>query len=226
MSPPSRIPPRGAPTRERTSNNDAFVRAWRAPRGAFGNWVKEVYGEFLATNLDLGSAARLIGTSPAELAAVLNLALMDSISLGKFDGLVPPKATWFDLPNIPPESIDVAIATLKARKRDESARGVVLRLVKELHPPTPSTKVAALPGDVLMAMSSRAKKFGALSPKSRRALFSMGLQRKNGVKPLSPAQIGYLENILADLITANVLVDNPKDPEVEMCRVVLRALEE
>ena len=88
--------------------------AWDAPRDRFADWVRGVSEAFEHTDMTLEAASTAASVGPAQLDAVLHLALMDDDDLDVLSDEVPPKSTWFLLAGATSEGVRAALRAMKS----------------------------------------------------------------------------------------------------------------
>jgi hypothetical protein len=199
-----------------------FTEAWGATELPFAEWVIGVSDAFEETDLTLEAASKLAMVNPAELEAVLHLAMMDAEDLELLGEDVPPKSTWFLLAAATPDGVRVALEALKTAD-GRPAFEVVEEALRSVQGPSEEDRVAALPGEVFKHLASKAKQYDALTPRARKALADFGTRIKGG-RPLTPRQLAWAVDLLEQLADARVVVRGSPDGDVPICDQVLDAI--
>jgi hypothetical protein len=199
-----------------------LIESW-STRGRFDDWVVDVSEAYIASRLRLEGAAKLLDTTPAELQAVLNLATLDEEELRLIGENPPPKTTWLTFALASREGIEAAIAALGAMPVGASPFHTVRDAIHGVEGPTVLERVAALTGPDILHMWSKAKQYGLLSPKSQKALESMGKQKRTG-RPLTPRQTAYLYDLLRQLADGGAVRRDSPDGDQDVCDAVLDAI--
>jgi hypothetical protein len=196
--------------------------AWATMSDGFAEWAVGVEEAFARSDMTLEAASTLLGVNPAELEAVLHLAMMDEADLRLVGEDVPPKSTWFLLAGATSDGVRAALAALK----DSAGRpgfDVVESTLRQVQGPNEEDRVAALPGDVFKHLASKAKQYQALTPRARKALMDFGTRIKGG-RPLTPKQLAWAVDLLEQLADARVVVRNSPDDDVAICDQILDAI--
>jgi hypothetical protein len=199
-----------------------LVEAWAAKNRPFADWVMGVTNAFEKTDMTLEAASRLVDVNPAELEAVLHLAMMDEDDLSLVGEEVPPKSTWFLLAGATSDGVREALRALKGSDRRPSFE-VVEDALRQVQGPSEEDLVAALPAEVFKHLASKAKQYNALSPRARKALADFGSRIKGG-RPLTPRQLAWAVDLLEQLADARVVARNSPDGDVSVCDQVLDAI--
>ncbi len=200
-----------------------LVDAWRTDRDPFDQWVRHVSRSFFASRLRLEAAARWLRTTPAELAAVLQLATMDDAALALLDPEIPPKTTWFAFADADVRGVRAGLEALRASSSATSLYRLVDEAVRATSGPRAADRVAKLSGNIIFHMGKKAEQYRALRDKDWKALKSMGMQKKNG-RPLTPLQVAYAHSLLEQLAAATVVRRESPDGDQAACDAVLDAL--
>jgi hypothetical protein len=206
---------------ERPTPEEQLRSVWATSELAFGIWIREVADGYATCGLNLEAAASLVGATPAELEAVLQLSLLEDDELGLFES-VPPKTTWFLFAGASPAGIRAGLDALKSRGT-VSAFDVVADAIREAQGPTEQERVAALSWQVFAHAAKKAEQYNQLTDRHRRALKGFG-SRKRGGRPLTGAQVAYATGLLAELADAGVISRKSMDGDQELCDQVLDAL--
>jgi hypothetical protein len=199
------------------------VEAWNSDRAPFHQWVRNVSKSFFGSHLRLEGAARWVKTTPAEMAAVLQLATMDDDALELLSVKVPPKTTWFAFADTGLEGVRAGLEVLQKIPKGVSSYKLVADAITRVAGPGPSDRIAKLPGGVLVQMGNKAEQYGALGKKGFSALKSMGIQKKNG-RTLTPRQVAFVHSLLEQLVDAGIVRRNSQDGDQSACDAVLDAL--
>jgi len=200
-----------------------LVEAWDVPRNPFDYWVRRVSKSFFASRLRLEAAARWLKTSPAELAAVLQLATMEDGALAMLDSDVPPKTTWFAFADADSRGVQAGLEALRRKPPGTSSYQAVDEAVRGTTGPRASDRVAKLSGNIIFHMGKKAEQYRSLRDKDWKALKSMGMQKKNG-RSLTPLQVAYAHSLLEQLADAKVVRRDSPDGDQAACDAVLDAL--
>jgi hypothetical protein len=200
-----------------------LVESWAADRVPFDAWVRRVSRAFFASRLRLEGAAKLLGTTPAELQAVLSLATLEDDDLALFTGPPPPRTTWLTFAHSTTDGIEAGLEALRTLPAGESPFHAVEDAVRAVEGPGVLQRVAELSGTTFVHMGEKAKQYNQLGTKGPGALQSMGRQKRTG-KPLTPRQVAYAYNLLEELADRGaVRRDSPDDDQAD-CDAVLDAL--
>lgn len=199
-----------------------FMDAWEAHTLPFAEWVIGVSDAFERTDLTLEAASRLVEANPAELEAVLHLAMMDEDDLSLIGERVPPKSTWFLLAGATSDGVRAALRALGA-VGGRSSFEVVDEALRQVEGPSEEDLVAALPAEVFKHVASKAKQYNVLTPRARKALVDFGTRIKGG-RPLTPKQLAWAVDLLEQLADARVVVRDSRDNDVLICNQVLDAI--
>lgn len=210
-----------SPSTEHSTPEESLRSVWRADDLGFGTWVRQVANRYAVCGLNLEAAASLVGATPAELEAVLQLALLDDDELDVFHS-VPPKTTWFQFAGASPAGIRAGLEALENRG-DASAFDVVETAIHQAQGPTEQERVAALSWQVFAHAAKKADQYNQLNDKHRKALKGFG-SRKKGGRPLTGAQAAYATGLLTQLADAGVISRNSMDGDQELCDQTLEAL--
>ena len=204
----------------------AFVTAWRTwgePDVTFDSWVRRVSQTFMDCRIRGEAAARLVGTTIAELEAVLHLATMEDEDLQRIAERVPPKTTWFTLAGVSGEAVTAALDALAELSTGESPSAAVRAAVEEADPSTHS-KVASLSGGVFGHMAKKAKQYDLLTARGRSMLAS-AKTRKNSGNQLTLKQVAYVQDLLNQLVDGGAVKRKSPDGDQVLCDMVLDALD-
>jgi hypothetical protein len=205
-----------------TGSDSKFIEAWGKKERPFAEWVVGVSDAFEETDMSLETASKLVEVNPAELEAVLHLAMMDWDDLELLSPDVPPKSTWFLLASATSEGVRAAVEALTAADT-RPAFEIVEETLRRVQGPREEDLVAALPADVFKHLASKAKQYDALTPRARKALADFGVRVKGG-RPLTPKQLAWAVDLLEQLADARVVVRNSPDGDVPICDQVLDAI--
>jgi hypothetical protein len=202
---------------------EGLITAWANREDRFDDWVREVSRAYFSSRLRLEGASKLLGTTPAELQAVLMLATLDDADLAKLASAPPPKTTWLSLAGAKTLGIEAALEALQHLPSGESPFHAVEDAITRVEGPTALYRVGQLPGATLARMASKAKQYGLLRPQDRQALVSFGIMKQTG-KPLSPRQMAYAFNLLTKLLDGGAIKRDSPDADQADCDAVLDAL--
>ncbi len=199
--------------------------AWQARKTtSFHDWVRAVASQFELSGLSLEAAAQDVSTNPAELEAVLRLALLDDEELEAIGSSPPPPTTWFLLASMDAAGIREALTALQGRRPGQSPSSVLRRFDPDEALGARVEKVSMLEADVFYALAAKAKRYGLLNDNGRKALFDFGRRRKSG-KPLSEKQANWADGMITDLISGGAIQRNSPDDDREMCDSLLDLFE-
>jgi hypothetical protein len=204
---------------------EPLLDAWndRSSAHGFDRWVLRVADAFHESEPTLEAASRLLSVSPAEIEAVLHLAVMNEADLALLKDHVPPKTTWYLFASATTVGIEAAQRALLRNEANRPSVDVVREAIREIEGASESEKVSALPADVFRHMSKKAKQYGQLTDKQQKALASFGSWKKGG-KPLTPRQAAWAQSLLATLVNGGVIRRQSPDDDQELCDLVLDAL--
>ena len=200
----------------------SFREAWSS-RVPFDTWVRNVGDSFADAELSLEAAASAAGVNPAELEAVLHLALMDAEDLALLATKVPPKTTWFLFASASHAGVQAGLEALRRDNKPTSAFGTVRRAMYEVEGPDEAERVAALPAEVFAHLAKKAKQYNRLRDNDRKALGDFARRKRSG-QPLTIRQVAYATGLLTDLVEAGVVSPTSPDGDQDICNLVLAAL--
>ena len=187
----------------------------------FNLWIRAVADANEESGLTLEAAARIVGTNPAEMEAVLQLALLGDEELDALGAEAPPRTTWFMLASLgSAEKIREALELLKTRKAGQPPSSMLIKFDPSHDEHSRTEKIATLNSDIFKALSAKAKRYSLLNDKSRSAMFSFGVYRGKG-KVLSDKQAAYAEDLITQLIKGGAICRNSADGDSEMCDILL-----
>lgn len=201
---------------------EALIDAWNSVDRGFTDRVRLVSQSFFESRLRPEAAAKLLETTVAELEAVLHLAAMDDDDLGLLDSFAPPKTTWFSLSSVSGDVIRRALDAVRQLPEGESPAMAVQAAI-EAAKPSVQTRVAALSGDVISRMATKAKDYGLLNPTARNFMASAARTLRRGDR-LSPRQTAWLSELLSELAARGAVKRDSPDDDQSDCDAVLDAL--
>ena len=209
------------------SSNLPIAEAWSERKSlTLASWVKKVSDTFANSQGSLIFTARLLKAHPAELFAVLNLATLDDELLQAISLVNPPVTTWLSLSKADEKGIQAALKALidsESEKDKRSPCQIVDDAIEGVGGGGPITKISKLTGATIVHAAKKAVDYGALNDKSRLALKRFGAMQKTG-KLLTPKQLGYMQDMLENLVKRGVIKRNSPDGDQEMCDEILDAL--
>lgn len=201
-----------------------LVDTWDSSRDPFDEWVESVSRAYYESGYGIEAAAKLLDTTPGEFGAVLSLATLDEEAIERLADDVPPKSTWYAFADASVEEIQAGLDALDEMGDEESPHAVVKSAIREFRGPTPEEKVAELPGDVFLHMSTKAKQYELLSGKARGFLYDIGQLVKAG-NDLSQKQADWACDLLNELADNGAVSRDSPDDDQEICDQVLDALD-
>jgi hypothetical protein len=203
---------------------EAFVNAWIRERSPFATWVRDVAQAFASSSLQPEGAAHLVGTTPAELEAVLKLATMEDDDLELLNPHPPSKTTWFLLADATNDGVVAAIDALGTGSANEPPSQVVIEALRTVEGPPAAERIAALPAATLGHLAKKAKQYDLLTPKARAFLGSIATRKKSG-QSLTPRQVAYAQNLIDDLIAGGALKRKSPDNDQKIVDEILDAVD-
>ena len=201
---------------------EGLVKSWNS-EASFDDWVRSVSDSYLASHQRLEGAAKLLGTTPVELQAVLNLATLDDEDLALLGDPIPPKTTWLALATASRPAIETALAALHRMPHGASPSRTVDEAIQEIDGPDQADRIAGLSGATIVHMAKKAKQYGLLGDRGTKALEDLGSQKRTG-RALTGAQVGYLTRLLAKLADGGAIRRDSPDGDQQHCDSVLDAL--
>jgi hypothetical protein len=151
------------------------------------------------------------------------LAALDDEPLSEIAKVNPPSTTWLSLAYASEVGRKAALNALKSMSGESSPCLLVDTAIEDVGGGSAASRVARLDGDTLSVIVKKAENYGALTPKTMKALKNFARNQKMG-KLLTPAQIGYLEGILRDLVARGVIKRDSLDGDQDICNLVMDAL--
>ena len=194
--------------------------AWRdddTRRKEFDSWVLSVADAFETADVTIESAARLVGSTPAEIEAVLHLAMMDEKDLALLAEAPPPKITWFLFSETTRAGVEAGLSALARRQAGESAFEAAHAAIRETVGPDEVERVAVLPPEVFSHCAKKAKQYNKLSGRARVALVDFSKRRRKG-DPLSAKQAAWALSMLNTLADTGAISRSSDDNDQEDLR--------
>lgn len=189
----------------------------------FNEWVVEVSDNYFRSGLTLKMAANFLGTQPAELQAVINLAALEEENLSLLAELKPPNTTWFSLAAASTDGLRAAIRALADAKVVHSPFLLVDGAIRAVEGPNVFERIAGLRSEVFGHAAKKALTYSILNEKGIKALKGWQTRVRSG-KTLTPAQMAYADGLLRELVEAGAITRNSKDNDKEICDEILNAL--
>ena len=189
----------------------------------FNEWVVEVSDNYFRSGLTLKMAANFLGTQPAELQAVINLAALEEENLSLLAELKPPNTTWFSLAAASTDGLRAAIRALADAKVVHSPFLLVDGAIRAVEGPSVFERIAGLRSEVFGHAVKKALTYSLLNEKGIKALKGWQTRVRSG-KTLTPAQMAYADGLLRELVEAGAITRNSKDNDKEICDEILNAL--
>ncbi len=189
----------------------------------FNTWVMEVSDNYFRSGLTLKMAANFLGTQPAELQAVVNLAALEEEDLALLSDLKPPNTTWFSLAAASTEGLKAAIRALADAKVAQSPFLLVDGAIRSVEGPNIFERIASLKSESFGHAAKKAQAYSLLNEKGIKALKQWQRRVRSG-KTLTPAQMAYADGLLRELVDARAITRNSKDKDEELCDEILDAL--
>jgi hypothetical protein len=212
----------GASEGSGVGRQESLVDAW-ASAVPFDDWVRAVAGAYLASHQRLEGAAKLLGTTPVELQAVLNLATLDDEELAILSESPPPKTTWLSLALSSRGAIEAALVALREMPQGASPYHTVHAAIATVDGPGEHERIAALPGSTIVHMAEKAKQYNLLGEGGQKALADIGKRKRTG-SALTAPQVGYLSRLLRQLSDGGAVRRDSPDGDQSDCDAVLDAL--
>lgn len=188
----------------------------------FDLWVKSVFE--LASLVSPEKAAKIVGTNPAEIEAVIRLAILSDEELGLLAKSPPPITTWFLLARMSFDEIKEALVAISNCPPGTPPSSVLKFNLEHIKSAKRTDSIKRLDANTFKVLSKLAKEFGVLNDKSRNALYSFGTRREKG-QELTDAQAQWAISMFEDLIAGGVLKVDKQNHDAEMFIYLIELLQ-
>jgi hypothetical protein len=202
---------------------EGLQAAWADERLSLAQRARLVSRLAMKSRLSLDGAARLCGTSPAHVQALLELATLDDEDLQLVSDVDPPITTWLLFAGTDSECIRAGVAALKATPRDQPVLQTVYTAMRETSGPDLDERIAAIPGETLGRLAHKAKEYGKLSPSARKFLVDVSKRKRVG-SSLTERQLKWLKDVLFELVETGVVRRDSPDKDQQDCDSIMDAL--
>lgn len=202
---------------------EALVAAWNDETLVLGQRARALSRYFTQSRLTLEGAARFLDAPPAELEALMDLAMLGDEDLVRLSKANPPKTTWLFFAEADQEEVAAGIRALDSSDSDEVAAQRVYDAMRQVGGPTLDDRIAGISGATLGHMAKKAKDYDVLSKSGRGILVSCAKRKQVGRAP-SEKQLEALKGILTELVEREVIRADSPDGDQEQCDEVLIAL--
>lgn len=208
-----------------TADLEKLRTAWNASRVPLFGWVRTVEEAFTQSALDVLDAAEVIGSTAAELEAVIRLSLLDDPTLEQVSRKNPPMTTWLLLSELASDEI---LQVLEAQEHDDefgSAFQRMERAVRKVTGTSSESAVRTLDPVLFDFALTKAQAYTVWPPdrKHYRALRNFASRRRSG-RPLTSRQSAYAKGLLVELIEADAIRIPSPDGDDELCEAIIRAV--
>lgn len=195
----------------------------RQPDKKFSDWVQAVADALQELEGEYEQAALAVGTTTAELEAVVQLSGISERALRALDMKPPPATTWFQLAMLPEEDLPAAIKLLNEAPKDKTPSHVLMALTAVARNEQTHQDVAHLPSEVFKHFAHKAKQYGLLNDKGRNALSGFATYRNKNAA-LTSKQAIYAQGLLNKLVDGGAIKLPSPDNDSALCEQVLKAL--
>ena len=202
---------------------EVLQAVWEDKEMPLGHRARALSRYLQASRMTLEGASRYLGAPPAELEALVGLAMLEDEDLVALSKAKPPKTTWLFFASADSDEVAAGLRALESSQNDEIAAERVYEAMRQVGGPTVDDRVAAISGRTLAHVVQKAKQYDVLSPKTRGVLVSCAKRKQLGT-PLSEKQLDALKGILKELIERGVICADSPDNDPEECDEVLKAL--
>ena len=207
---------------------DPLRAAWHAPRAPLMTWVRGVGRAHRTRPVSLDVAADAVGTTVAELDAVLRLDGFEDDVLALVSDVDPPSTTWMLLSEVSSDRLREALEGYASRSGG-TAFAVVRTVIEDLVGQSSFARVAVLQGDAFRHAAVKAQQYGVWPPSGSRpnrhvnALRSFASRRLSG-QPLTTRQAGYALGLLSELLDRGVIRVPSPDGDDELAATIIAAV--
>jgi hypothetical protein len=205
-----------------------FEEVWKSRDSQdFKTWVLSLAEAFENSPYSLQTASRLIGSRPAELFAILQVATLNDDMLEEFVRVMPPKTSWLSICSSNDEGAQAALVALEKVKgqRSYSPWRTAEAAIETAIGGSVHSKVAHLNSNLIQHALKKAKSYDVLNEKERSALSNFASFKKQG-RSLTPKQVAFLQILLTRLVDAEAIRSDSPDGDVNECLEILEALRE
>jgi hypothetical protein len=191
----------------------------------FKEWVLSLSEAFENSPYSLQTASRIIGTRPAELFAILQIATLNDDLLDEFVRVMPPKTSWLSICSSSDDGAQAALQALEKLKGKPSYSPwrTAEAAIETATGGSVHSKVAHLSSSLILFALKKAKSYEVLNERERSALTNFARSKKAG-KSLTPKQVAYLQILLTRLIEAGAIRADSPDGDINECLEIIEAL--
>lgn len=199
--------------------------AWASPRVPLFAWVRAVEEAFSESGLDVLDAAEAIGSTAAELEAVIRLSLLDDPTLEQVSRKNPPMTTWLLLSELASAEVLQVLEAEEGGDEAESAYQRMARAVRTVTGTSSESAIRTLDPRLFDFALVKAQAYSVWSPDRKHfgALRSFASRRRSG-RPLTSRQSAYAQGLLSELIESGAIRVPSPDGDDELCEAVIRAV--
>jgi hypothetical protein len=176
----------------------------------FPTWIQQVSDSYNSASKPLAWLAALLDVSPAELQAVLNLALIEESDLEIIGRSEAPRTTWMALADASTEAIQAACTRLISTHGQSSPYLTVLAAITEVDGSSPLDRISSLPQACFDLAAKRGLDYSLIDEKWSKVIKKWGRNVSQG-RPLSIREAGAAFNFFITLRDGNAL--EPTKPE-------------
>lgn len=205
-----------------------FEEVWRnRDSGDFKAWVLSLSEAFENSPYSLQTASKIIGTRPAELFAILQIATLNDELLDEFVRVMPPKTAWLSICSSSDDGAHAAIQALEKLKGQKSYSPwrAAEAAIETATGGSVHSRVAHLNSNLILLALKKAKSYEVLNERERSALANFARSKKAG-KSLTPKQVAYLQILLTRLVEVGAIRFDSPDGDINECLEILEALRE
>jgi len=205
-----------------------FEEVWQKKNSLdFKAWVLALAEAFENSPYSLQTASRIIGTRPAELFAILQVATLTDVLLDEFVRVMPPKTSWLSICSSSDDGAQAALQALEKIKglKNYSPWRTAEAAIETATGGSVHSKVAHLNSTLIRHALMKAKNYDVLNEKERNALSNFAKSKKTG-KTLTPKQVAYLQILLTRLVDAEAIRPDSPDGDINECLEIIEALRE
>ncbi len=205
-----------------------FEEIWQSRDSTdFKAWVISLSEAFENSPYSLQTASKVIGTRPAELFAILQIATLNDELLDEFVRVMPPKTSWLSICSSSDDGAQAALQALEKLKGHTSYSPwrAAEAAIETATGGSVHSKVAHLNSTLILFALKKAKSYEVLGDRERNALFNFARSKKAG-KSLTPKQVAYLQILLTRLVEAGAIRSDSPDGDINECLEIIEALRE
>lgn len=203
-----------------------FEEAWSLRNSLdFKTWVISLAEAYENSPYSLQTASKIIGTRPAELFAVLQVATLSDESLDEFVRIMPPKTSWLSICSSSDDGAQAALLALEKAKGQEgySPWRTAEAAIETATGGSIHSRVAHLNSTLILHALKKAKSYDVLNDRERSALSNFASAKRKG-KSLTPKQVAYLQKMLTKLVESQAIRSDSPDGDINECLEILEAL--